>query len=166
MRLKMDASSLIYAAKAGIMDLIFKLFDEVVISSVVARETTKKRGKPGAQYILRLINSGKLKVMKIEPIDSETLGLGERTVISLAFEENPKDYLLVLDDRRARVLAGSLGIDSVPLYTLLFIAVKRRILDLINARRILFTLERVAGYPKDRIIEISKTLELIYGGEE
>jgi len=96
----MGASSLIYAAEAGIMSLIFKLFDEVVIPSVVAHETTRKREKPDAQYILRLINSGKLKVVDIEPIDSETLGLGERTAISLALEEDPKRYMDGYSSRR------------------------------------------------------------------
>jgi len=115
LRLKMDTSSLIYVAKAGIMDLIFRLFDGVIVSDAVASEATKRRGKPDAQYISKLISDGKIKVIKTKPIESTSLGLGERTIISLALKENPKEYLPVLDDRRARVLASALGIDSVPL---------------------------------------------------
>ena len=163
MKLKMDTSSLIYAVKIGIMDLIFKLFDDVIISHGVAIEATKKRGKPDADYIWKLIKNRKIKAIEADPIDSESLGLGERTIISLALRENPEDYLLILDDRRARVLAGIIGIDSVPLYSILFIALNKKIIDLTNAKRILIDLEKIAGYPKERIIEISKTLELIYG---
>ena len=53
-----------------------------------------------------------------------------------------------MDDRRTRVLAGSLGVDSVPLYALLFVAIKKGILDLINARKIIFALEKLLDTPR------------------
>ena len=43
MRLKIDTSSLIYAVKTGIADMMFKLFDEIIISDAIAREAQRRK---------------------------------------------------------------------------------------------------------------------------
>jgi len=161
----MDTASLIYSAKAGLLDLILRIFDRIIITEEVAKEATRKRGKPDADLIYKYIKKGKIKVVKSKLIESYSLGLGERSIIGLALNEPKSKYLLFLDDRKARAFSGALGIDAVPVYAVLFIALKRKLISINSAIIMLETLNQFARYPSDKIAEIKAIFRLIEGGQ-
>ncbi len=165
MNAKMDTASLIYSAKTGIIDLLLRLFDKIVITEEVAKEATRKRGRPDADLIYKYIKEGKIKIVKSKLIASYSLGLGERSIIGLAANEPKSEYLLFLDDRKARAFSAALGIDAVPIYAALFIALKRKIISLSSAIVMLENLNQFARYPGDKIAEIKAIFRLIERGE-
>jgi len=74
--IKLDASSLIYLAKAGILDLIADLYQEVIITGAVYQEAViegKRRGHPDAFMIERAVADGRVRVLQLGPVARERL---------------------------------------------------------------------------------------------
>jgi len=82
----MDTASLIYSAKAGLLDFILRIFDRIIIEDVT-KEATRKGIKPDLDSIYKYIKKGKIKVVKSKLIESYSPCLGERSVIGLAPNE-------------------------------------------------------------------------------
>ena len=109
-----DASPLILLAKIRRLDLLKKLYSEVLIPKEVKEEVTKQEVPP----IISGIREGWIKVKEVE-LSSEVkemgreLGLheGEIYALSLALHANVKQVLA--DDKLARVGARILGLQAI-----------------------------------------------------
>jgi predicted nucleic acid-binding protein len=106
-----DTSALSALAEAGMMPILPKLFPTVVITASIEKECAHA----GAPDELRQWIAQPPAWLKIVPDPSEflletaSLGAGEASAISLAWEHRQKASL-ILDERRGRAVAKALGL--------------------------------------------------------
>lgn len=98
-----DASCFIVLEKIGQIELLRKLYGEVIISPKVAQEF----GHSFPGWIA--VHQPKNKNESIVRLFEDSVDAGEASAIALAVEH--KGCYLILDDNRARKLAASLKID-------------------------------------------------------
>ena len=118
-----DAGPLIALAAIDQLILLRQLFSEITITESVKKECLVKSGEE-TERIESAISDGWLVVHIVtqhsQPL-SPSLGLGESDSIRLAMEQ-PKDSLLILDDRLARRYALKHGLNIVGTVRLLDLA--------------------------------------------
>jgi len=109
-----DASPLILFAKIGRLDLLKKLYSEVLIPREVEKEVTRREASP----IISGLREGWIIVEDVELSSEvkemgEKLGLheGEMYALSLALYKNIKEFLA--DDKLARVAARIIGLKAI-----------------------------------------------------
>src|ERR1035441_659004 len=95
-----DTSCLILLDKIGELDILSKLFGEVIITSEIAKEY--KQTLPFWIIIMDPKNINYQNILLV------TVDIGEASAIALAIES--EDCLLILDDLKARRLASDLGL--------------------------------------------------------
>lgn len=116
-----DASPLIALAQIDRLQLIERLFVQVVVPPAVAREITPTLPHPPAWIVERPLS------LPLDPaIVRASLDPGESEAISLALERAAPG--VVLDDRRARRLAHRLGLHVVGTLGVLLLAKRRRLI--------------------------------------
>ena len=103
-----DASCLILLEKIGALELLPRLFGRITITDIVAEEY----GLPLSEWVAMQValDARQLQLLAL------TLGRGEASAIALALEQT--DCLLIMDERRGRLVAqrpkltvtGTLGI--------------------------------------------------------
>jgi predicted HTH domain antitoxin len=79
--IKLDASGLIYLTKAGLLDLVKDLYDEVIITDAVYHEAVlqgKAGGYPDALVIEQAIAEGHTQVKQLSPATGKRLQEGAR----------------------------------------------------------------------------------------
>jgi len=101
-----DASPLIGFARINILDLLFKLFDQVIIPQTVADECSLDISKPGAIAINNAINNKQISIhnkeIEVNKAMQTILGAGEAAAITLA---KTLDSLLLIDEKLGRTVA-------------------------------------------------------------
>lgn len=101
-----DASPLIGLSQIGQLNLLNRLFKEIVLPPAIVEECTLHSHKPGAKIIQTAIDESKLKIFNntITPIKnlSAVLGPGEIEAISLAKQLTVP---LLIDERLGRIAA-------------------------------------------------------------
>ncbi len=95
-----DTSCLIGLAHGNLLDVLRRLFPEVLVPRGVASEFGE--ALPGWACVVPVDNTRLVQVLRL------SLGLGESEVIALALEH--RDAVAVLDDVRARRTARELGV--------------------------------------------------------
>ena len=139
-----NASPLICLAKAGYLDLLLKLPDEVIVPSVVVEEIQAGQSDDPAQVALA---SGKFPVSTI-PVLPEILawdlGIGETAVLSYALS-NP-GWTAIIDDRAARKCALSFSIPTKGTLAVVILAKKH---GLVNSAGDVMRSLRAAGLRLD-----------------
>jgi predicted nucleic acid-binding protein len=128
----MNASPLICMIKAGIIEILPALFEDIVVPEAVRREILVKEHTPPKGESLdpyqwmRLVND-----IPIDPrAASWDLGQGEGQVISFALH-HPHHWAL-LDDREARRCAAALNCRHTGTLGIIVLAKRRRIIDSIR----------------------------------
>ena len=109
-----DASPLILFAKIGRLDLLKRLYSEVLIPREVEKEVTRQEASP----IISGIREGWIKVEDVK-LSSEVEGMGEKLglhegemyALSLALHKHIKVFLA--DDKLARVAARITGLKAI-----------------------------------------------------
>ena len=124
MTLVFNASPIITLAKAGLLDSILKLANQVIVPQAVANEITRFNDPSDAACIW-FENPVAATFLRDDPATSDFvgawgLGAGESSVISLV-QANP-DSIAVLDDLAARRCAGALQLKMVGTLGLLLLA--------------------------------------------
>ena len=123
-----NASPLISLARAGLADVLNRVFDEVVLPERVAEEIARGSADDPARQMLDVTTW--LKRVRLDPPVSRTaslqLGPGETDVIEWALRS--PDYVAILDDRAARRAAGALGVRCCGTLGVLAMAVRAGIL--------------------------------------
>ena len=123
-----DTSPLNYLVLINEIDLLPKLFGQVIIPEAVLAELSH-RGTPEAVRKWAETVPPWLTIRIVSPIQiSRNLGPGETEAISLAIELNAE--LLLLDDRKARNLARERGLNVAGLLNVLESASIRELVDL------------------------------------
>jgi len=119
-----DSSPLIALAIIGKLNLLEKLYEEIVVPFAVYKEVTEKE-KPFSKE-LRLFLSNRTKQianrLAVEVLISD-IGIGESESIVLALEEKPD--LVLIDDLKARKFAKMYGLEIIGTMGILLKAKKK-----------------------------------------
>ena len=139
-----DTSCLLVFAHIGRLSLLQELCPQLITTPEVAAEY--KDVLPPWIQVVNVQNVSLTKSINI------LLGLGEASAIALALEtQNP---LIILDDKRARVYAKSLGLDHVGVIGLLRLGYEKGIISDIDI--ILTELRANHFYLPDNVEELIK----------
>lgn len=96
-----DTSCLIVLSKIGELELLHELYKEVYITPEINIEYNEKL--PGWLMVEKVKNNNWQKLLELQ------LDKGESSAIALAMEA--QNSILILDDLKARRIAGRLGLD-------------------------------------------------------
>ena len=120
-----DCSPLTALIQIGRLEILSRLFDEVWIPPAVAAELSRGH---------RTIPAGLKVVSLVQPISSELrragLHEGEREAIALALHFSAD--LLLVDERKARLVAADMGLKISGLLGVLVLAKSRGVLDAVH----------------------------------
>lgn len=116
MKVISNTTPLINFAAINRFDILQAIFDQIVIPQAVYDETTSS-SFPDSQVVLQAISSGWLQVIAREI--SLTLDEGEREAIALAIETG--EQRILLDEREARQVAQSLGLQVIGILGILLL---------------------------------------------
>lgn len=170
MPVKLDACSLIYLAKAELVDLVEILYGEILIPEAVYQEAVvagKKAGYADALTIEQYVEAGKMKVIRLTADVQRrmgalqlplSLGAGERETIIEALEE---ECLAILDDLDSRAAASALGVSLCGSDTVLIEALLRRLVTLQEYEDKATRLAGVMGMRADDLAELLRLGRLI-----
>lgn len=149
-----DSTVLICLSKIQRLELLKRLYKKITIPPSVEKEVLID-GKEGYKSIYDAIKNGWIKVTNPRKIISLGLGKGEEQAISLAVER--KDSL-ILDDAFAIKATTALNINYIRTTTVIFTALKKKILTKKQALSCLNQLIENGYYisTKDYAILISK----------
>jgi predicted nucleic acid-binding protein len=146
-----NASPLICLAKAGHLDLLLKLPDEVIVPSAVVEEIQAGQSGDPAQIALA---SGKFPVSAIAVLPeilAWDLGIGETAVLSYALS-NP-GWTAIIDDRAARKCALSFSIPTRGTLAVVILAKKRGLVN--SAGEVMRSLQAVGLRLDDETIRVA-----------
>ncbi len=134
--LVLDATPLIYLAKAGVLGELEQLDERLVIPQAVYEEVVlrgRETGEPDAQVIARLVENGMFEVQDTEDgdvyrelLEDPHLSEADRAVLSLADVENG---VAVADEEHARSVADVVGVETRGTIYLLFRLLKQGTMD-------------------------------------
>ncbi|HEY9744346.1 MAG TPA: DUF3368 domain-containing protein [Coleofasciculaceae cyanobacterium] len=123
-----NATPLINFAVINRLDVLQAIFGQILIPQAVYDETTGL-GFPGSQAVLQAIASGWLQVRPVSTMASAIppeLDDGEREAIALALETG--EQRILLDEREARQIAQSLGLQVIGTLGILLLAKNQQII--------------------------------------
>jgi len=118
-----DTSPLIMLSKIKALDLLKKLYGDILMPEEVYNEIVS--GEPYKDEII-YFKSFKFKVVKVKKTLEFGLGKGEESAINLALE---KKAILIADDYVARQIAKNLGLKVIGTLSLLLIFLKKRLIN-------------------------------------
>jgi predicted nucleic acid-binding protein len=154
-----DSGPLIALARLDRLDLPAHYFESVLVPSTVWEEVTHK---PGADEAPRLLSAVDAKLIRVvadpatipESLVRTIIGAGERRAIALAIELKAS---LLMDDRRARLIAIELG---RPVIGTLGLLLRGREDELFPVLRPLLERLQASGYylPRELVREILASL--------
>ncbi len=131
-RIVSNATPLIYIAKMGKLELLGRIFVQVLIPEQVKEECVdrgKELGQADALVIEKAIQEGWIKVVKTHSLESPIkLEAGEIAAISLAVKKGIKEILI--DEAPARTAARLFGLKPRGTIFILLNALKLREIDL------------------------------------
>ncbi|MFB2898227.1 DUF3368 domain-containing protein [Aerosakkonemataceae cyanobacterium BLCC-F50] len=128
MKVISNTTPLINFAAINRLDILQTMFGQIVIPQAVYDETTGS-SFPDSQVVLQAISSGWLQVCRVSTIAREislTLDEGEREAIALAIETG--EQRILLDEREARQVAQSLGLQVIGTLGILLLAKNQQII--------------------------------------
>ena len=149
-----NSGPLIHLTLAGLLDLVFELYDLILIPPSVYDEIIvkgKEQGHSDAFLLERSIINEKIKVKTIKKssteITSSKLHEGEINAIILSLQSNVK--IILLDDEEARIFARKLGIKISGTLGILIELFKRNLFGLPEALQYLKKINEVMYLSSD-----------------
>lgn len=139
-----NSTPLILFGKINNLDIIKKVFGPITIPESVKNEILIE-GKPGFVIIKKAINDKWIKITNPKNKLNLDLGLGETDAISLAKE---KKETLIIDDGYAIKAATFYNIDTIRTTTIIFIALRKKIINKKQAEDLLNKLIKEGYYIK------------------
>lgn len=130
-----DASALINLARIGELDLLRRLYGELLIPEAVWREVVVEgAGQPGAEEVgaASWIETRDVANENLVRALRQDLDAGEAEAIALALEVGAD--LLLMDERLGRETARYLGVRYVGLIGVLVVAKRSGVIDAIKSR--------------------------------
>lgn len=152
-----NASPLICLSSINQLELLKKLFRTITIP-VQVKEEVLIREKPGYNIIKTAIKDKWIKIVTPKQNIILGLGKGETASINLAKERNDT---LIIDDASAIKAANALNIPTIRTTTVIFKAIKKKIITKEEAINILNQLINVGYYiaPKEYAVLLTKLKE-------
>jgi len=158
-----NAGPLIHLAKAGLLDYLFTLFDQVIIPKTVYEEVVvvgKQNGHIDAIIIEQAIKNNKIYINK-EPIKSidlvyPNLHKGEKEAIELAIQLN--ENVVLLDDEEARLVARKYNLKVKGTLGVLIELTKRKLIDSQSALQYLRKLNSIMYLSSDLYARVEDIL--------
>ncbi len=150
-----DSSPLIHLVKIGKMENVFGVFDLITIPSEVYSEVIEdgiKAGYSDAVLLKNYFENNKIKKVEIsqeDPILKDYLHPGEYGAIQLAKQLGG---LLVMDDRKGRLVAEQKKIEVITTADILLLLLKEKVIDLEHFQSNLLNYS-VNGWLKPNIYE-------------
>jgi len=154
-----NSSPIINLGKQGILDLLGKCFDKIIIPFEVYEEIMKKENSLEAVSLKKGIDEGWINMEKIAVVsllNTGNLGQGEKEAISLAYEKNGN---LLIDDETARKYASLLNVECHGTIYALYICVLKKLIDKRKARKIFENMIRDGFYVSSHVY--GKFLDLL-----
>lgn len=155
-----DSGPLIAFAGLDLLGLPARYFESVLVPSTVWEEVTRKPGVEEAPRLLSAIDARLIRVVADpatvpESLLRTTIDAGERQAIALGIELNAS---LLMDDRRARLVAAELG---RPVIGTLGLLLRGRKDGVFPALRPLIERLRARGYylPSELVRDILSSLD-------
>ncbi len=148
-----NSGPLIHLANSGLLDLIFKIYNKIIIPESVFYEVIKRGKEEGysdALIIEQFINDNKIEVKKVpreKKYHSSNLHQGELDAIILAL--NSKSELILLDDDEARIFARRLKLKVRGTLGILIELVKGGYIDVESALKYLRELNSIMYLSSD-----------------
>ncbi len=126
--IKIDASSLIIALKIGFIEILKKLYGELVITQAVYEEVVKQgKGRGDAIICETLVDKNEITVHQInKKIRELGLGIGETEVIHNSIELNCS---CMMEDKKAKKIAESFHLDVRRIPISMLEAYKQNVID-------------------------------------
>ena len=149
-RAVVNASPLIFLARAGLIDLLQLVSSEVIVPATVASEIeTRGKSDPTAQI---LASTAWLVIRLTPPVPAEIqewgLGPGESSVIAWAHAHQGSEA--IIDDLAGRRCAAAFNIPVRGTLGLVLIAKQRG--HITSARQVLYHLRQSGMYLSDRVL--------------
>ena len=125
-----DSGPLIALSKINYLHILNEFFNEIIIPQAVWMEVVEKGNKrPGSKEVQNahwiLVNEAK-DILGIEALKHE-IGVGESETIILAKELNAD--IVLIDDRIAREIARSMGLNVTGTLAIIYEAINRNIIN-------------------------------------
>ena len=143
-----NSSPLIFATKIeGLMDLLLRLFSEIIVPDEVFMEIVKKgvnsKNPTIQKNALKLKKLADDKVLIIKKVKNKSklnelkkhLGIGEAAAIALAVEEKIQNILI--DERKGTVYAKLNGLVPSPISALIIECAHKKLIEKNAARKLL-----------------------------
>ena len=140
-----DTSPLISLARVGRLDILHRLFSELIVPDAVWKEIVEQgTGEPGSDEVRNAtwIRYQTVKNRPLIRVLQQTLGAGEAEAIALALEL-AAEYVLI-DDRMGRAMARRLDLPIIGLVGVLINAKHSGVLELVKPT--LDALHKQAGF--------------------
>lgn len=131
-----NASPIIGLTGIGKLNLLWELFDEVVISEAVMREICAGDYRQNISAVKNAIDNGNIKIVRIESADVVAslhgkLHQGELETI-IGAKENPTIRFAVIDEKAARNFASTMLVDTLGILGVLSLAKKRGFIEAVR----------------------------------
>jgi predicted nucleic acid-binding protein len=158
---KIDACSLIWVIKTDLFPIFRELYEKIIITEEVQRETVNQgliKGFPDSKIIQEKILNDEIEVIPIKDLISENLGKGEIEIISEAIQEinRNKPVIVLSQDKKAKQLAKKYRIDAQGVELSVAEAALKGIISEMQFFQKLQELSIKFLIPNERIMEIQK----------
>ena len=161
-----NSGPLIHLTVVGLLELVFKLYDVILIPQSVYNEIVvigKEEGHSDAILLEQAISSGKIKVEKVfantQKLSTSKLHQGEINTIMLALQSEIE--IILLDDEEARIFARKLNIKVKGTLGILIELFKKKFLKLEEALKYLKKINTVMYLSSDVYSYVQNELEKI-----
>ena len=162
MMIKLDSSSLIISLKMDYIDILIRLYGELVITKAVNHEVIimgKKMNKPKALIGEILIKEKKIKIHEVEKdLMDLRLGLGETEIIHNSIEQKCP---CLIEDKKAKRIGENLNVDVRSISISLLEAYLNKLIDDNEFEDFLIKWVRYATPSYDEVYFVKKMKELI-----
>ncbi len=163
-----NSGPLIHLTIVGLLELVFKLYDVILIPQSVYNEIVvkgKEEGHSDAIILEQAISNGKIKVEKVkvdtQKISTPKLHQGEINTILLALKSEVE--IILLDDEEARIFARKLKIKVKGTLGILIELFKQKFLELEEALKYLKKINAIMYLSSDVYSYVENELEKIAG---
>lgn len=160
--IKIDASSLIVSLKMNFIDVLNKLYEDLIITEAIYQEVIingKSKGKEEAIIGEKLIKDKKITIHKVdEELMDLKLGLGETEVIHNSI--NVK-CLCMMEDKKAKRIAESFNLDVRKIPISILEAYQNKIIDNFEYEDYLIKWIKYASPSYEEVYFVKKIKELL-----
>ena len=160
--IKIDASSLIVSLKMNFIDVLNKLYEDLIITEAIYQEVIingRSKGKEEAIIGEKLIKDKKITIHKVdEELMDLKLGLGETEVIHNSI--NIK-CLCMMEDKKAKRIAESFNLDVRKIPISILEAYQNKIIDNLEYEDYLIKWIKYASPSYEEVYFVKKIKELL-----